>query len=156
MGSDLLIAGWTHDNQIAPDVDRMKKLVRSILLAKIPHDGDGVIDYADPAVTSVLNEIDPVESVFYNSDTTIDDAISHYQFGAQTYHWVVSDPNRNTLGFFINPHYTFWVTGGTSGGDDPFDGWSNLIDFTNLAACYEKLRLASGFVGDGIVIKEDT
>ena len=150
MGHNLVVIGWTHDTRITPDYTRLTALISSIFHS-IPHDADGYPDYDDPKTADIVGRIDPNETVFYD-DISIDDVIAQYQDGAETYLHAVSGSVSFATNFHVDENHVFIVTGGSSDDSpDPYEGWSNLVAFTDLAAYSNKVREACGFVCDGIM-----
>lgn len=72
--------------------------------------------------------------------------------GLESYQATMDSRDISGWGFLANR--VFVVAGGTSYGDEPFYGWSELCVFTDLLPYYPQLANFIGFLGTGIYTKE--
>jgi hypothetical protein len=140
MGMDLIGVGFTRRNDRECSVEKIDALIDAI-----PDDKLRDEDF--------LSAIDPSEAVL-NPDWE-DAAVPDYvrdalKQGALEYGSALSG-HRSSLDFGIpGTPLEFIFAGGDSWGDDPFEGWSELVLFLSLAEHDAALAEAAGFVCGGL------
>lgn len=140
MGMDLVGAGFTRNSAVECDLDAIDRAI-DLIPDETLRDED------------FLRLIDPSERL-YSLDPDDDDFPSdvrdNLKSGAREFDSAVTG-HRMSLSYYINgtPLEFVW-TGGGSWGDDPYDGWSDLILFVEFADAVEGVAQLAGYVCGGL------
>ena len=139
MGYDLIGAGFTRRNDKGCDLDAIDALIDAIPDEKLRDE-------------EYLNTIDPADSVLNivadhpDTPALVRDALKE---GAREYD--AADSGHMSVDFlFPGTSLGFVFAGGGSYGDDPYEGWSELMLFLNFAEHESAVAEAAGFVCGGL------
>ena len=141
MGMDLIGAGFTRRSDKKCSVDAIDAIINAI-----PDDtlrDEEYLSALDP--NGVLDRAGDPEHVDFP-----DFVRDILKSGAREYDSAISGHRMSTDYYIQGTPLEFVWTGGGSWGDDPFEGFSDLCLFIDLASQNETIREASGFVCGGL------
>lgn len=144
MGTDLVTHGFTATKRSIQSIHDADESIQSMTTAVAAY----LKGRSDEDLTALLDQV--AEYVAEIESVEVESGRELLTEGAGVYAQIVHARHRMSEGWTVGTDAVFHVAGGSSFGDDPFEGWTELGAF--LAACAEDRVLASlvGFISWGV------
>jgi hypothetical protein len=135
MGMDLITTAWTQENG-KTDADAVRAIIASL---------------TDDEITSQTEVLDPSGRLGFSDfpDDEAEELRAWISNGADVY-LNVDELRLHDCYPLPDTGLWFYVVGGGSWGDDPFDGFTDLTTFIEACSIWPELAEAAGFVCGGL------